>query len=61
MALDTNKDLDAMSAMFQRGDLACVIDGPYPLEKVSEAVRRFGEAWHIGKVVITVAPSPGMQ
>ena len=55
VALETNKDLDYVSDMFQAGGLECVIDGPYPLDRVPEALQRFGEAKHIGKVVITVA------
>ena len=30
--------------------------GPYPLKDVPQAIQRFGEAKHVGKVVITVAP-----
>ena len=43
--------------MFREGGLECVIDGAYTLDQAPEAVRRFGEAKHIGKVVITVASS----
>lgn len=61
VALKTNKDLDLVSQMFSRGQLNCVIDGPYSLEDTPEAVRRFGEAKHIGKVVITVAPDESAE
>jgi NADPH:quinone reductase-like Zn-dependent oxidoreductase len=56
VALKPNKDLELVSAMFEEGGLRCIIDGPYPLREVPRAVRRFGEARHLGKVVITVAP-----
>jgi NADPH:quinone reductase-like Zn-dependent oxidoreductase len=55
VALETNKNLEYVSDLFDTGGLKCVIDGPYPLNNVSKAVQWFGDAKHIGKVVITVA------
>ncbi|MFQ5571717.1 MAG: NAD(P)-dependent alcohol dehydrogenase [Rhodothermales bacterium] len=56
VALKPNKDLGYVNDLFETNGLDCVIDGPYPLSDVPEAVQRFGEAKHLGKVVITVAP-----
>jgi NADPH:quinone reductase-like Zn-dependent oxidoreductase len=57
VALKPNKDLSVISDLFERGGLELVIDGPYPLSEVPQALRRFGEARHVGKVVISVAPA----
>ena len=54
VALKPNKDLGYVNDMFETSGLRCVIDGPYQLRDVPQAVQRFGEAKHIGKVVITV-------
>jgi len=55
VALKANKDLAYVNDLFERSGLACPIDGPYPLEDVAQAIQRFGEARHIGKIVITIA------
>jgi NADPH:quinone reductase-like Zn-dependent oxidoreductase len=55
VALKPNKDLSVIHDLFERGRLELVIDGPHPLSAVPQAVRRFGEACHLGKVVISVA------
>lgn len=54
VALKPNKDLAYMNELFETGKIKPVIDGPYPLEEVSEAFRLFGEGVHKGKLVITV-------
>jgi NADPH:quinone reductase-like Zn-dependent oxidoreductase len=54
VALKPNKDLQYMNELFASGKLKVVIDGPYRLDQVPEAFRRFAKAEHIGKVVITV-------
>ena len=41
--------------LYETSGLDCVIDGPYQLTDVPQAIRHFGEATHVGKVVITVA------
>ncbi len=56
VALKPNKDLGYVNDLFETNGLECVIDGPYQLSDVPQAVQRFGEAKHVGKVVITVAP-----
>jgi NADPH:quinone reductase-like Zn-dependent oxidoreductase len=57
VGLKPNKDLGYVSDLFETNGLKCVIDGPYQLSDVPQAVQRFGDAKHVGKVVITVAPS----
>ena len=54
VGLKPNKDLDYINDMFETDGLECVIDGPYPLHEVPRALQRFGDAEHVGKVVISV-------
>lgn len=55
LALKPNQGLDRINRMFESHSLKCPIDGPYGLDDVPEALRRFGEAEHIGKIVIAIA------
>jgi NADPH:quinone reductase-like Zn-dependent oxidoreductase len=57
VGLKPNKDLGYVNDLFERNGLRCVIDGPYRLSDIPQAVQRFGEAMHIGKIVITVEQS----
>ena len=52
--LKPNKDLAYMNGLFEAGKVKPVIDGPYELSEVREAMRYFGEGNHKGKVVITM-------
>lgn len=54
VALKQNKDLAYMNELFEAGKVKPVIDGPYKLSEVPEAMRYFGEGNHKGKVIITV-------
>ena len=54
VALKANKDLAYMKELFEAGTVVPVIDGPYALEDVPEAMRYFGSGRHQGKVVVTV-------
>ncbi len=54
VALKLNKDLALMSELFEAGKVSPVIDGPYRLEDVPEAFRRFAKGEHKGKIVITL-------
>jgi NADPH:quinone reductase-like Zn-dependent oxidoreductase len=54
VALKPNKDLAYMNELFEAGKVKPVIDGPYKLSEVPEAIRYFGEGNHKGKVVITL-------
>jgi NADPH:quinone reductase-like Zn-dependent oxidoreductase len=55
VALRPNKDLNRINELFQAGKLQCVLDGPFDLRDVPEAIRLFGAGRHKGKVVISVA------
>lgn len=55
VGLQPNEGLDHINRLFESHALECVIDGPYALADVPRAVERFGEAKHIGKIVIAVA------
>jgi NADPH:quinone reductase-like Zn-dependent oxidoreductase len=54
VGLKPNKDLAYMIELFEAGKVKPVIDGPYKLSEVPEAIRYFGEGNHKGKVVITL-------
>jgi hypothetical protein len=43
-----------MNELFEAGKVKPVIDGPYKLSEVPEAIRYFGEGNHRGKIVITL-------
>lgn len=55
VAVKANKDLPEIEQLHADGKLKCQIDGPYPFEKTPWAIKRFGKAEHMGKVVIKVA------
>ena len=52
--LKENKGLAYLCELFEAGKLKPVIDGPYRLSELPEAMRYFGEGKHKGKVVITL-------
>jgi len=52
--LKPNKDLVYINELFEAGKVKPVIDGPYKLSEVPEAMRHFGEGNHKGKVIITM-------
>lgn len=54
VGLKQNKDLAYMNELFEAGKVKPVIDGPYKLSEVPEAIQYFGEGNHKGKVVITL-------
>ena len=54
VALKPNKDLAYINGLYESGKLKPVIDGPYKLEEVADAFRRFGKGDHKGKIVITI-------
>jgi NADPH:quinone reductase-like Zn-dependent oxidoreductase len=47
------ENLDALTEMIDRGDVAPVIDATFPLGDAAEAVRRFGHGHGPGKIVLT--------
>lgn len=50
--LKTNKGLDSVIKMFEKGQLLPVIDKTYPLEQTANAMKYYGEGHAQGKVVI---------
>jgi NADPH:quinone reductase-like Zn-dependent oxidoreductase len=52
--LKLNKDLAYMNELFEAGKVKPVIDGPYKLSEVPEAIRYFRDGNHKGKVVISM-------
>lgn len=55
LALKPNKGLLEMNDLFATGAVVPVIDGAYSLPQVPDAFRRFEQATHQGKLVVTVA------
>ena len=55
LALEPNKGLDYINELFESGKLKPVIDGPFKLSEVPEAIQHFGEGKHTGKVVINLS------
>ncbi len=54
VALKPNKNLGYMNELFEAGRLIPVIDGPYRLADVPEALRLFGTGDHKGKIIVTL-------
>lgn len=54
VSLKTNQDLDLISEWLEAGKIVPVIEGPYKLCEVQEAVQRFGEGRHKGKIIISM-------
>jgi len=52
VAMGPNKGLADLKDLIEAGKLAPVIDSTYPLPKVPEAMRFFGQGRHKGKIVI---------
>ena len=50
--LKKNRDLATINELFEAGKLKPVIDGPYAFSELPQAMQRFGEAGHFGKLVI---------
>ena len=54
LMLKANKDLEYINQFYEDGKINCVIDGPYPFDKIPWAIQRFGNGLHHGKIVISV-------
>ena len=54
LGLKPNEGLDGMTQLLEAGKVVPSIDGVYPLREVPQAIRRFGEAHHKGKIVIAI-------
>lgn len=55
VGLRPNKDLNYINELFEAGKLLPVIDGPYTLADLPEALRLFGTGDHKGKIIVTIA------
>ena len=55
VGLRPNKDLNYINELFEAGKLLPVIDGPYTLAELPEALRLFGTGDHKGKIIVTIA------
>ena len=54
LGLKPNKGLDEMTALVEAGTVVPSIDSVCPLGEVPQALTRFGQAEHKGKIVISV-------
>lgn len=54
VALRPNKDLGYMTELAEAGKVKPVIDSTYRLSDLAAAMRRFGEARHKGKIIVTM-------
>ncbi len=54
VGLKPNKDLAYINELFEAGKVKPVIDGPYKLSEVPEAIRYFAKGNHKGKIIITL-------
>ncbi len=52
--LKTNKNLEYINQLYSENKIQCMIDGPYPFDKIPWAIQRFGDGLHHGKIVISV-------
>ncbi len=51
---DSNKGLDLISELAEKGQLKPVIDGPYGFDKIPELIQYLGEGRHLGKIVVEI-------
>lgn len=54
VALKANKDMDKISELYANKIIKPVIDGPYTLSELPDAIKHFEAAKHLGKIIITV-------
>lgn len=54
LALKANQGLEELRPMFESGQVRPVIDGPYPLEAIQEALQRYHQSRQIGRMVIVM-------
>jgi len=54
LGLKPNKGLDYLTGLVEAGKMIPSIDSRYPLEQVPLAIRRFKQASHKGKIIISV-------
>lgn len=54
VVLKANKDLPYMNELFEAGKVKPVMEGPYKLEDLPNAFKRFGRGEHKGKMVVLI-------
>lgn len=54
VALKPNKDMAYLNELYQSGAVKLVIDRVYSLAETPQALQRFGEAAHQGKIIISI-------
>lgn len=52
LALKPNKEMSEFLKAYEQGNFKCLVDGPYPMKEASNYVSHFGEAGHLGKIVL---------
>lgn len=52
--LQANRGLAEMAELFETGKIVPIVEGPYPLSEVPEAIRLFSKAGQKGRIVITM-------
>ncbi len=54
VALEANRDLNYIGELLDSGKIEPVTEGPYRLDELPEAIQRFGDGLHKGKVIISM-------
>ena len=54
LSLKPNEGLNYISDLYEKQQIKCQIDGPYPLESGAEMVQYFGNGKHKGKIVLII-------
>ncbi|MFM1875795.1 MAG: hypothetical protein RL266_1532 [Bacteroidota bacterium] len=54
VALKANQGMGTILKLYQQGQLKFQIDGPFSFEQVPEAIQRFGDGKHHGKIVVRI-------
>lgn len=54
VALKANQGMETIFELHQKGELRFQVDGPFSFEQVPEAIQRFGDGKHHGKIVVRI-------
>ncbi|MEE2776727.1 MAG: zinc-binding dehydrogenase [Acidobacteriota bacterium] len=60
LGLKANRGLAEIAPFFESGGMLPIVDGPYPLCQVPEALKRFSNAEQIGRIVISMPANEGV-
>lgn len=55
LGLKPNRGMDYFNGLWETGAIEPMLDGPYSLEEVPEAIAYFGSGRHKGKVIVNIA------